>query len=256
MSEQPLARRVAIVTGAGLGRGEATAILFAERGARVVVADVNTEAGLETVETIRKAGGIAEFVEADVSVEESVAGMVAKSIEFFGRLDYAVNNAAIKPDMAMIEDADLAVFDRIIAVNLRSVLACLKHEIRQMLRQGSGGSIVNVSSVNGLRPQPANGAYTASKHGVIGLTKTASLEYAPHGIRVNSVLPGAIDTPMVQAAFKELNVTPADYAPMISLFNRLGTSREVAEANVWLCSDASSYVTGHSLAVDAGYTSR
>jgi glucose 1-dehydrogenase len=256
MTDNSLQGRVAIVTGAGLGMGEATAILFAERGARVVVADVNAEAGQATVETIRQAGGTAEFLQTDVAEEVAVAEMVAKTVEYFGRLDCAVNNAAIKPDMAMIADADLNSFDRIIAVNLRSVLACLKHEIREMLKQGRGGAIVNVSSVNGLRPQPANGAYTASKHGVIGLTKTASLEYAPHGIRVNSVLPGAIDTPMVRTAFRELNVTAEDYAPMISLFSRLGRPREVAEANLWLCSDASSYVTGHSLAVDAGYTSR
>lgn len=256
MTGRSLEGRVAIVTGGGMGMGEATAVLFAEHGARVAIADYNVEAGRAAVETIRRAGGTAEFIQTDVADEAAVEHLVARTVELFGRLDCAVNNAGIKPDMALIENADLAVFDRVIAVNLRAVLACMKHEIRQFMKQGDGGAIVNTSSVNGLRPQLANGAYTAAKHGVIGLTKTASLEYAPKGIRVNSVLPGAIATPMVTAALAELNVCADDYAPMISLFNRLGTSREVAEANLWLCSDASSYVTGHSLAVDAGYTSR
>lgn len=256
MQRQVLNGRVAIVTGAAMGMGEATAILFAEEGARVIVADRDEAEGVRTVETIRAAGGEASFVHVDVAEEESVAAMVRRTVEIYGRVDCAVNNAGITPDTAMVADADLTVFDRIIAVNLRSVLASMKYEIRQFLEQGSGGAIVNISSTTGVRPQPTNSAYVASKHGVIGLTKTASVEYAAQGIRVNCVLPGAIDTPLIQTAFAKLDIDPADYAPVLSLFNRLGTPREVAQGSLWLCSDLSSYVTGHSLAVDAGYTSR
>lgn len=256
MERQLLTNKVAIVTGAGMGMGEATAILFAEEGARTIVADRDVDAGRATVEKIRAAGGEAHFVEVDVADEAAVADMVRATVEVYGRLDCAVNNAGITPDTAMVADADLAVFDRIIAVNLRSVLACMKYQIRQFLAQGQGGAIVNISSTTGIRPQATNSAYVAAKHGVIGLTKVASLEYAAEGVRVNCVLPGAIDTPLIQTAFKKLDLDPAEYAPILSLFNRLGTPREVAQANLWLCSELASYVTGHSLAVDAGYTSR
>ncbi len=248
--------RVAIVTGGGMGMGEATAILFAEQGAAVVVADINEAAGQDTAEHIRKAGGAADFIRTDVSDEAAVEAMVAFAVERFGRLDCAVNNAATMPDMAPIAEADLAAFDRVIAINLRSVMACMKYQLRQMLAQGAAGAIVNIASISGIRPQPGNPAYIASKAGVIGLTRSASLDYAPKGIRVNAVAPGAILTPMVDDSFKALGVSPDDYAPMISLFNRLGTPREVAEASLWLCSDASSFVTGQTLAVDAGYTTR
>ena len=248
--------RVAIVTGGGMGMGEATAILFAEQGASVVVADINEAAGQDTAEQIRKAGGAADFIRTDVSDEAAVEAMVAFAVERFGRLDCAVNNAATMPDMAPIAEADLAAFDRVIAINLRSVMACMKYQLRQMLAQGAAGAIVNIASISGIRPQPGNPAYIASKAGVIGLTRSASLDYAPKGIRVNAVAPGAILTPMVDDSFKALGVSPDDYAPMISLFNRLGTPREVAEASLWLCSDASSFVTGQTLAVDAGYTTR
>ncbi len=256
MMDRVLDGRVAIVTGAAMGMGEATAILFAEAGAKVIVADLDADAGQQTVEAIRTSGGEASFIDVDVADEASVAAMVRATVETYGRLDCAVNNAGITPDTAMVADADLAVFDRIIAVNLRSVLACMKHQIRQLLSQGGGGAIVNISSTTGIRPQATNSAYVASKHGVIGLTKTAALEYAGHGIRVNCVLPGAIDTPLIQKAFKKLDMDPAAYAPVLSLFNRLGTPREVAQGSLWLCSDMSSYVTGHSLAIDAGYTAR
>lgn len=251
-----MAGRVAIVTGGGMGMGEATAILFAEHGMNVVVADVNVDAGEQTVATIRRAGGTAEFVETDVSDEVAVQRLVGSTVEMFGRLDCAVNNAGVKPDSGLIADADLAEFDRLIAINLRSVLVCMKYEIRQILAQGAAGAIVNTASVSGVRPQAGNCAYVAAKHGVIGLTKTASLEYAPRGIRVNCVLPGAIETPLLQQGLVDLNVSGEDLAPLLSLFNRLGRPREVAEANLWLCSDASSFVTGHSLAVEAGYLTR
>lgn len=256
MERQILAGKVAIVTGAGMGMGEATAILFAEEGARVMVCDIDGEAGGQTVEAITAAGGDARFHAVDVADEASVADMVRATVAAYGRLDCAVNNAGITPDTAMVADTDLAVFDRIIAVNLRSVLASMKYQIRQFLAQGGGGAIVNISSVSGVRPQVTNSAYVAAKHGVIGLTKTASVEYASQGIRVNCVLPGAIDTPMIRKAFEGFDIEPAEYAPIMSLFGRLGTPREVAQGSLWLCSDMASYVTGHSLAVDAGYTSR
>jgi NAD(P)-dependent dehydrogenase (short-subunit alcohol dehydrogenase family) len=248
-------QRVAIVTGGGMGMGEATALLFAENGMAVVVADIDEAAGQDTVARIGEAGGHAAFVRTDVSDEAQVAAMVEFAVARFGRLDCAVNNAATMPDMAPIAEADLAVFDRIIAINLRSVMACMKHEIARILRQGDGGgAIVNIASISGLRPQPGNPAYIASKAGVIGLTRSASLDYAPHGIRVNAVAPGAIKTPMTDAAFEAMGANDEDFAGMISLFGRLGRPREVAEASWWLCSPAASFVTGQTLAVDAGYS--
>ena len=150
----------------------------------------------------------------------------------------------------------MAMFDKVLSVDLRSVMLCMKYEIRQMLAQQSSGSIVNVGSVSSVRPQPNNAAYVAAKHGVIGLTKTGSLEYAPQGIRVNAVLPGAIDTPMLRGALETSGFTEADFAPALSLFGRFGRPEEVAEASAWLCSDAASYETGHSLAVEGGYLTR
>lgn len=253
--------KVAIVTGAGMGMGAATARVMAGYGAKVAVSDINAKAGAETVEAIRTAGGTAHFVLCNVADEEQVKAMVAETVATFGRLDCAVNNAAITPDVLPIAEADMAVWDRVIDVDLRSVMLCMKYEIQQMLAQRQngtwqGGAIVNVGSVSAFRPQPNNSAYVAAKHGVIGLTKTGSLEYAPQGIRVNAVLPGAIDTPMLRAALEFNNFTEEDFAPALSLLGRFGRPEEVGEASAWLCSDASSYVTGHSLAVEAGYLTR
>lgn len=251
-----LAGKVAIVTGAGVGMGAATARLLAARGAKVIVSDINDETGTETVETIRAEGGTAHFVMANVADEAQVEALVAQTVATYGRLDCAVNNAAITPDILPIHEADMAVFDRVLNVDLRSVMLCMKYEIRQLLAQGSAGSIVNIGSVSSFRPQPNNAAYVAAKHGVIGLTKTGSLEYAGRNIRVNAVLPGAIDTPMLRGALETTGFTEADFAPALSLFGRFGRPEEVAEASAWLCSDASSYVTGHSLAVEGGYLTR
>lgn len=251
-----LAGKVAIVTGAGMGMGAATASLLAARGASVIVSDINKEAGAQTLAAIRRIGGTAEFVVCDVAQEDQVAALVAQTVALFGRLDCAVNNAAITPDTLPIAEADMAIFDKVLNVDLRSVMLCMKYEIRQFLAQSSQGSIVNVGSVSSVRPQPHNAAYVAAKHGVIGLTKTGSLEYAPQGIRVNAVLPGAIDTPMLRAALDFNNFTEEEFAPALSLFGRFGKPEEVAEASAWLCSDASSYVTGHSLAVEGGYLTR
>lgn len=248
--------KVAIVTGAGVGMGAATARLLAARGAKVVVSDINAETAAATVTAIRQSGGAAHAVRTDVADEEQVAALVAETVSTFGRLDCAVNNAAITPDNLPIHEADMATFDKVLSVDLRSVMLCMKYEIRQMLAQGTSGSIVNIGSVSSVRPQPNNAAYVAAKHGVIGLTKTGSLEYAGRGIRVNAVLPGAIDTPMLRGALETTGFTEADFAPALSLFGRFGRPEEVAEASAWLCSDAASYVTGHSLAVEGGYLTR
>ncbi|MCW1382751.1 glucose 1-dehydrogenase [Novosphingobium sp. KCTC 2891] len=248
--------KVAIVTGAGVGMGAATARLLAARGAKVVVSDINAETAAATADAIRAAGGTAHVVITNVADEAQVEALLAETVATFGRFDCAVNNAAITPDVLPIAEADMAVFDKVLNVDLRSVMLCMKYEIRQLLAQGSPGSIVNIGSVSSQRPQANNAAYVAAKHGVIGLTKTGSLEYASKGIRVNAVLPGAIDTPMLRGALDASGFTEADFAPALSLFGRFGKPEEVAEASAWLCSDAASYVTGHSLAVEGGYLTR
>lgn len=248
--------KVAIVTGAGVGMGAATARLLAARGAKVIVSDINPDTAAATVAAIRADGGTAHAVITNVADEAQVEALLAETVATYGRFDCAVNNAAITPDVLPIHEADMAVFDKVLNVDLRSVMLCMKYEIRQLLAQGSGGSIVNIGSVSSVRPQANNAAYVAAKHGVIGLTKTGSLEYAGRNIRVNAVLPGAIDTPMLRGALESTGFTEADFAPALSLFNRFGKPEEVAEASAWLCSDASSYVTGHSLAVEGGYLTR
>jgi NAD(P)-dependent dehydrogenase (short-subunit alcohol dehydrogenase family) len=256
MAGGPLEGKVAIVTGAAMGMGEATARVFAAAGAQVLVADVNPEVGQATVERIEQDGGSASFCRVDVSRSSHVEVMVQTAVDRYGRLDCAVNNAAVTPDTHPIADLDEAEWDRIIAVDLKGVALCLKYEVAQMLAQGGGGAIVNIGSVSSHRPQPANAAYTAAKHGVIGLTKVASLENAPLGIRVNTVCPGAIDTPMIRGALETVGLTEEEFAPVLSLFGRFGRPEEVAQASLWLCSDQASYVTGAILNVDAGYTSR
>ena len=248
--------RTAIVTGAGSGMGAATARLFAAEGANVVVAEIDEAGGTAVVEEIGAAGGTAIFHRVDVSSSAEVEGLVKAAVDAFGRLDCAVNNAAVAPDTRPLAEHDEEHFDRVIAVDLKGVALCLKHELRQLLAQGDGGSIVNISSVNGVRPQPNSGAYTAAKHGVIGLTKVASLENAPRGIRVNVVCPGAIDTPMLRGALGRRNADAEAFASTLSLLGRFGDPAEVAEASLWLCSDRSSYVTGVTLPVDAGYLAR
>jgi NAD(P)-dependent dehydrogenase (short-subunit alcohol dehydrogenase family) len=256
MAAGSLEGKVAIVTGAAMGMGEATARVFAAAGARVLVSDINEELGVAAVERIERDGGTASFCRTDVSRAADAEQMVRAAVERYGRLDCAVNNAAVTPDTHPIAELDEQEFDRILAVDLKGVALCLKYEVGQMLEQGGGGAIVNIGSVSSFRPQPNNAAYTAAKHGVIGLTKVASLENAPLGIRVNTVAPGAIDTPMIRGALETVGMTETEFAPVISLLGRFGRPEEVAQASLWLCSDQSSYVTGAVLSVDAGYTSR
>lgn len=246
--------KVVIVTGAAMGMGAATAELIAKSNGKVVIADFNEEAGKKETQNIIDSGCKAAFVKVDVSKENEVEAMVKFTVDTFGRLDAAINNAARTPDDKPLADMDANVFDALIAVDLKGVALCLKYEIRQMMKQGTGGAIVNTSSVSGIRPQPANPAYVAAKHGVIGLTRNAAMDYSPHGIRVNSVAPGAIDTPMLRGALKQFGFDPVEYAKKLSMLGRFARAEEVAEANLWLISDLSSYITGAVYAVDGGYT--
>ena len=242
--------KVALVTGGGSGIGRASALTFAREGAKVVVSDVVVEAGKETVQLIKNADGEAVFIKTDVAQVSDVEALIAKAVEAYGRLDCAHNNAGIEGNSAKLADYDEADWDRVIAINLTGVWLCMKYEIPQMLQQGSG-AIVNTSSVAGLLGFRTGSAYVASKHGVLGLTKTAALEYAKSGIRVNAVCPGAVDTPMMGRITDHRPHRAAKMAAGEPV-GRMGTPQEIAEAVVWLCSDAASFVTGHPMTVDGG----
>ncbi len=248
--------KVALVTGAGSGIGRASALAFARAGALVIVSDVEPAGGDETVRLIHEAEGEATFIQADVTDEASVERLIAACVEAYGRLDHAHNNAGIAAPPAPLHEADRAWFDRVQAVNVTGVWLCLKYEARAMLAQG-GGSIVNSASLAGLIGFPLNVAYSASKHAVIGLTRTAALEYATAGIRVNAVCPAFVRTPMVEgfvtADPRRFNLERlASMQPM----GRLGTVDEVAAAVVWLCSDSAAYITGIALPLDGGTSAR
>jgi glucose 1-dehydrogenase len=248
--------QVVIVTGASGGMGRAVALAFAAAGASVVAADLTEDAGRETVEQIGQAGGRAVFVPTDVSDAAAVEALVARATGDFGRLDCAVNAAAIEGERGPLHEVDDEVFDRIIAVNLRSIFLCMKHEILAMLAAGRGGAIVNIASTNSFRPQPHQSAYTASKHGVLGMTRNAAVDYGAEGIRINAICPGAIDTPMLRAAIERRGRQPEEVANRLSLLGRFGQPDEIAQACLWLCSEESSFTTGHALAVDGGYLAR
>ncbi|MCX6292153.1 MAG: SDR family oxidoreductase [Bacteroidetes bacterium] len=247
--DQVFKNRVAIVTGGSFGIGRATAILFAAKGAKVVVADCIEDD--ETMNAIKSMGGDAIFVKCDVANETEVQMMVEKAITAFGRIDFAFNNAGIEGHSAITHECTTENWDHVLSVNLKGAWLCMKYEIPHLLKQKKG-SIVNTSSVAGLVGFQNIPAYTASKHGLIGLTKTAALEYAKTGIRVNSVCPGVIKTPMIDrftGKNKEIEKQFENLEPV----GRLGEPGEVAEAVVWLCSDAASFVTGAALAVDGGW---
>lgn len=239
-----------MVTGAGSGIGRASAMAFAREGAKVVVSDVVVEGGEETVRMIEEAGGEATFVKADVSKTSEVEALVNSVVEIYGRLDCAHNNAGIEGAMASTVDCTEETWERTISINLKGVWLGMKHEIPRMI-EGGGGAIVNTASVAGLVGFQGLPAYVASKHGVVGLTRTAALEYAQQGIRVNAVCPGVIRTPMVE---RILGGDPEAEAQFTALepVGRMGTPEEIAEAVVWLCSDAASFVTGVPMAVDGG----
>ena len=245
--------KVALITGAAMGMGAATAELFAQEGAKVVIADFNVEKGLEETEKIKAAGGDASFVKADVSKEDQVEAMVKFAVDTYGKLDFALNNAALTPDDKPVADMDMNYFNRLISVDLQGVALCMKYELKQMVAQGYG-SIVNTSSVSGIRPQPATPAYCAAKFGVIGLTKCAAMDYSPLGIRINAVAPGAIDTPMLRGALEQFHLEPVSYAKQLSMLGRFAQAKEVAHVHMFLASDLSSYMTGAVVSVDGGYT--
>jgi NAD(P)-dependent dehydrogenase (short-subunit alcohol dehydrogenase family) len=246
--------KVAFITGAATGIGRATAIAFAQNGASVAVVDNNLDAGPQTVEFIKKSGGKAHFIKCDVSSGSQVKDAVAETIKIFGRLDYAFNNAGIEGAQGLTPDCTEENWDKTININLKGVWLCMKYQIPQMLKQG-GGAIVNCSSIAGLIGFPGIPAYVASKHGVIGLTKTAALEYAKQNLRVNAICPGVIETPMIDRfAHGEAQIKQqlAAGEPV----GRVGQPDEVAAAALWLCSKQSSFVTGHALAVDGGWVAQ
>src|SRR4051794_13088848 len=246
--------QVALVTGASSGMGLATAQAFAHAGATVVLADINDTALQAATAELRGRGHEALGVQCDVSDEQQVAALIDHTVAAYGRLDMAFNNAGIQAPPSDAADEPADTFDRVNAVNLRGVWACMKHELRQMREQGSG-AIVNCSSLGGLVGLPGRAAYHASKHGVIGLTSSAALEYAPRGIRVNAICPGTIDTPMVSDMIDkgELDRVEAEANQPI---NRLGTAEEIAQAVLWLCSPGAGFVVGVALPVDGGYTAQ
>jgi NAD(P)-dependent dehydrogenase (short-subunit alcohol dehydrogenase family) len=245
-----MAGRVALITGAGSGIGRAMARVFAGRGAAVVVADINVDNGHSTVEELVSLGGQALFVRTDVALEEDARKLVAAALSAYGQLDFAINNAGMDGEVLPLAEQSADLFHKVIAVNLAGVFFGLKYQIPVMVKQGKG-AIVNTSSIAGLRAHPGIGPYVAAKHGVNGLTKTAAIEYGPSGVRVNSLCPGGVRTPMLDEYLKsapELRASIIDANPL----RRLGEPREMAEAAVWLCSDAASYVNGHELVVDGG----
>ncbi|MFO7925726.1 MAG: SDR family oxidoreductase [Halobacteriota archaeon] len=243
---------VAIVSGASSGIGRATAKRFSTEGARVVVADIDTDGGEETASQIESDGGDAVFVEADVTDESDVEAVVETAVDTYGGLDFAFNNAGIEGASASTNEQSLENWSRVIDINLEGVFLGLRAQIPAMLEDG-GGAIVSTASVAGLLGFPNLSPYVASKHGVIGLTKTAAVEFSGEGIRVNAVCPGVIDTPMV-ARTKEEDPETIDATAAATPIGRLGQPEEIASAVVWLCSDDASFVTGESLVVDGGFS--
>jgi NAD(P)-dependent dehydrogenase (short-subunit alcohol dehydrogenase family) len=244
--------KVALVTGAASGMGLATANTFAEAGAAVVLADFKGDAVTAAAQKLFAAGHKAIGVRCDVSDDAEVAATVQRAVAEFGRLDAAFNNAGVMARIAPTADSTREDWDRVIGINLRGVWSCMKHELRQMKHQRSG-SIVNNASVGALTGNPGIGSYIASKHGVVGLTRTAALEYITHGIRVNAVNPGLIDTPIARDVVNGDEQAYAEIAKHVPI-GRAGRPEEIASVVLWLCSPAASYVVGHALTVDGGMT--
>lgn len=247
-----LSGTTAIVTGATGGMGRAVTARLAQAGADVIATDL-ADSGADALLAAAPAdGGSIHFVRADVSNGDEVAAVVATALSRTGRLDSAVNAAAIEFETVPLAACSDDDFDRMMRVNVRGVFLSMKHEIQAMLEIGCPGSIVNIASTNSFRPQHDQPAYTASKHAVLGLTRSAAFDYASHGIRVNAICPGAIDTPMLRDAMERRGRNPADVASRLSPIGRFGEPTEIADAALWLVSPASSFTTGHALAVDGG----
>lgn len=245
---------VALVTGGGSGIGRAAALAFAREGARVVVSDIDGRGGEETVVAVRQAGGDAQFAGADVSKEADVIQLIDGTLRSYGRLDVAFNNAGISGAQGPLASLSEEQFNQVLAVNLSGVFLCMKHELLQMEKQGAG-AIVNNASILGTVGFAGASAYTASKHGVLGLTKVAAIEYATKGVRVNAVCPGFIATPMLERAGLLSNDDVRQLLESLHAQKRLGTPEEVAEAVVFLSSSRASFVTGHPMLVDGGFVS-
>jgi len=245
--------KIAVVTGGGSGIGRSTALAFAEEGAKVAVADIVIEGGEETVRMIKSSGGEAMFIKTDVVNANEVEALIQKTVDVYGRLDCAFNNAGIDGEICSLQDHTEENWDRVINTNLKGVWFCMKYEIPQMLKQGSG-AIVNTSSIAGLTGQ-GTAVYCASKHGVVGMTKAAALQNAMTGIRINAVCPAAIYTPMAE---KVMNSDPnlKAYVESMQPMGRVGQPEEIAQAVVWLCSDAASFITGHALPIDGGLVAK
>jgi NAD(P)-dependent dehydrogenase (short-subunit alcohol dehydrogenase family) len=246
--------KVALVTGGGSGIGRATAIAFARDGARVVIGNRNAQRGEETVSMICAAGGTASFRRTDVLVAADIEALVEHAVSEYGGLDLAFNNAGVEGEVGPLVDQIESNYDAVMDINVKGVWLSMKYEIPRMLERG-GGAIVNCASVAGVIAFPGIGIYSASKHAVIGLTKTAALEYSAQGIRINAVNPAVIDTEMVDRLAEGMNVKKDDLTTFHPI-GRLGRVEEVAEAVLWLCSGRASFVTGHSLLVDGGFTAR
>ena len=244
--------KTALVTGAAVGMGFAAAKAFAETGAAVALADVNAEAAERAAAELAAQGCKTLAITCDTSDEAQVKAMVDRTVEAFGSLDAAYNNAGVNSPMTDTADLTPEEYDRILDIDLRGVWLCMKYELMQMRKQGSG-AIVNCSSLGGLVGNPGRAAYHAAKHGVLGLTKSAAIEYAPRGIRINAVCPGTIETPMVKHMVETGDLSREAVAKMTPI-GRLGSAEEVADVVLWLCSPLASYVIGQSIAVDGGYT--
>ena len=255
MNEQtPFRNQVALVTGAASGIGRATALAFAGKGARVVVSDSQEKGGAETIQMIREQGGEATFVGCDVSEHSQVKNLMSRTLSLYGRLDHAFNNAGTEGVASALHESTNENWQRTLSINLSGVYYCMKEEIAVMLKQGSG-NIVNCSSIAGLRGFAGSGAYTASKHGVLGLTKSAALDYATLGIRINAICPGVIHTPMIDR-FTQGNLEAAAQLASSAPMNRMGRPQDIANAVLWVCNPEAGFVTGTEITVDGGWCAK